>query len=364
MNKTFYYYLFGIFILFILFIPFTGCRQKSTDIGINLVDHKQLTVEEIVLSDLCESIQIIPLETSDSILIATISSIKIEAGKLYVQASNGVFAFDANGRFLNEIGHKGRGPREYLYLYDIFPENDEIWLVDNYKVLKYASTGLFLQYFDIERKGFIEYHHAEGDTFIGFIPDLGNRTSAVMLAFFNASGIVDSVLYNNPIRDGGGGTIVNYMRPHFEAQFINYRDQLKYKFMFNDTTYRIINNKLYPDVVLHLGSGKANEKGRLEMSKQPPDIAGVIKGMDRVELLGESDRYLYYSINNAPLFYDKKEQKAHKWNFILPTDERLDPEQSKKFVPIYIDKNGNLIGQTAPASIEDNPVVVVAKLKR
>jgi hypothetical protein len=40
---------------------------------------------------------------------------------------------------------------------------------------------------------------------------------------------------------------------------------------------------------------------------------------------------------------------------------RIDREQAQKFVPMYIDKNGNLIGYTAPANDEDNPVVVIAK---
>ena len=85
----------------------------------------------------------------------------------------------------------------------------------------------------------------------------------------------------------------------------------------------------------------------------------------QTDLYGENDRYIYLRVLfNVPTFYDKKENKVHKWEFSLPDDKRLDPEQSQKFVPKYIDKYGNLIGETTPANLEDNQVIIIAKLKR
>ena len=346
---------------------FASCAQthQSDYAVIDLVNHKQLATEQIALSDISESIQLIPLETNDSVLVGRISGIKLEGDKLYIHASNGLFVFNKNGKFLNTIGSKGRGPKEYLYLSEVFPKNDIVWLVDDTgkRVLKYADSGTFLEGFDfIKKHRFMNYYHSEGDTFIAFLPDLGQTNTDIMLAFFNATGLIDSVLYRNPAPEGSTMVMM-----YNEITFINYGSQIKCKYMFNDTIYQIRNNQLYPDMVLSLGAGKANEKARIEAV-----VGGLefdpYKGMDVIRLWGESDRYLYFKVyinmEKNLLFWDKKEQKAHKWSFILPNDKRLDPDQLEKFIPIDIDKNGNLVGEAAPANADDNQVIVVAKLKR
>jgi len=262
---------------------------------------------------------------------------------------------------LNTVGSRGRGPREYVSLHNIYPEDDVVWLIDDSgkKALKYTASGRFLEGFDFEKLRFTEYHHSGNGSFMGFVPDLGHSTN-VMLAFFEAAGMIDSILYRNPIPKNS----TRVMFYHAEVSFINYGDRIKFKHLFNDTIYHISNNKLLPDMVLNLGARKANENARNEAARQNPnDFIDLFKGMDRALLYGESEHFVYLIVESVPIFYDKKERKTHKWKFILPEDERLDPEQSKEFVPLYVDKNGNLIGETASANLEDNPVIIIAKLK-
>jgi len=340
----------------------TSCSQREHGgyLTIDLINRKSLPIEHISLSDISESIQIIPLETNDSVLVGRISEIKLESNKLYIHASNGVFVFDSNGKFLNMVGSKGRGPREYVYLIDIFPENDVIWLIDDSgkKALKYTDSGLFLESFDFEKYRFTGYYYSGGDTFIGFIPDLGLNTN-IMLAFFDTKGMIDSVLYRNPIMKNGT-TVMFYSA---EVTFINYGNEIKFKHLFNDTIYNVLNNKLYPNIALNLGAGKANENARGEAARQHHSVVDLFKEMDLTYLYGESDRYIFLTVADTPIFYDKKERKVHKWEFSLPDDKRIDPESSQKFVPKYIDRNGNLIGETTPANLEDNQVIIIAKLK-
>ena len=148
------------------------------------------------------------------------------------------------------------------------------------------------------------------------------------------------------------------------TSFINNGSQIKFKYTFNDTIYVVSDHKLIPDMVLNLGAGRANENARREALYADPRTVDLFKDMDRVYLQGENDRYVYLLIDFVPLFYDKKEQQVHKWQFSLPDDKRIDPEQAKKFVPICIDKNGNMIGTTPAADQNDNPVIIIAKLKR
>lgn len=339
-----------------------SCNQSSRSSYevIDLVNHKQLQEEFILLSDVSEFINIIPLETSDSVLIGSIDKIKLYTNKLYITASNGVFVFDSDGKFLNTVGMKGRGPKEFINLYGIFPENDIVWIIDRSgkKVLKYSNTGIFLESFDLANQRFQDYYYSENSVFIGFIPDHGQTNTDIMLAFFDATGIVDSLLHRNPM---GESEMMWAVYP--EATFVNHGTQIKMKHLFNDTIYNIMNNQLYPDIVLNLGDRKANEYARTGAVNKDPRTHNITEGMDRAYLYGENDQFVYLEVENSPLFYDKKEKKVHKWTFILPDDERLDSEQAKRFIPDYIDANGNLIGKTDPANEENNPVIIIAKLK-
>jgi len=356
-----------LWILLCCFIASCSNKQHSAYPVIDLIDHKQLLTEEIHLSEISEYIWIIPLETNDSVLVGNIGKIKLETDKLYIPASNGVFVFDQNGKFLNKLGSRGRGPKEYVSLYDIHPEGDIVWLLDNSdkKALKYSCSGRFLDSFYFEPQLWTDYYYSGNDTFIGFLPDYGQPNTDIMLAFFDADRVVDSILHKNPIKQ----SVNIFLRVYGEVSFINHGNKVKFKHLFNDTIYHIVNNKLLPDIVLNLGNGRANVNARVDAANKVD--YDLTQGMDNTLLYGESNRYVYLKVDNVntppdyniSLFFDKITQKVHKWKFILPDDKRIDIEESKKFIPLYIDKNGHLIGQTASADPDDNPVIIIAKLK-
>ena len=352
-------YQFALICCFLL-TSFGHLPQRKLPI-IDLVNHRSRPFENMLLSEVSTSIQMIPLETNDLSLLGYIYGIQFERNNLYITAGNGVFVFDSNGKFLNTLSSQGRGPQEYIALPGLFPEDNIVWLIDGTgrKMLKFSDSGKFIERFEHKYR-FSEYHHSKGDAFIGFLPDLGLPGTDIMLAFFHPTGIVDSILYRNPIQQSQ-----LYWYVPDEATFSNYQTQIKFKHLFNDTIYRIEKFGLVPDVVLNLGSRKANEKARAIAVKSDPHTHDIYEGMDAVVLRGENGRFICLEVKFGPIIYlyDKKEQKVHKWNFILPTDKRIDPEGAKKFVPMCIDKNGNLIGQTAPANEEDNPVIIIAKLK-
>jgi len=236
-----------------------------------------------------------------------------------------------------------------------------VWLMDRYgkKALKFTDSGRFFESFNFVKQPFTEFYYTGNDIFIGFIPDNGQPNTDIMLAFFNATGMVDSILYRKPIPNENMWWSIGG-----EASFIHHGAQLKFKHLFNDTIYVIKDYKLQPNMVVSLGSRKANENARAVAVNSDPSTHDIFEGMDKVNLQGENGRYIHLQVNSNQLFYDKKENKVHKWKFVLPDDKRIDLEKSKKFIPMYIDKNGYLIGQTAPANEEDNPVIVLAKLKQ
>lgn len=66
--------------------------------------------QEVALKKWAKSIQFIPLQTNDSILIKYISRIIKHGDKLLVQHDNRASVFDLAGKYLYDIGKQGGGP--------------------------------------------------------------------------------------------------------------------------------------------------------------------------------------------------------------------------------------------------------------
>ena len=77
--------------------------------------------EDILESELFDSVFIVPLETKNSCFLGKIDKIEIFNNKIYVldqEISCCLFVFDLNGKFLFKVGQKGRGPGEYQCVLD------------------------------------------------------------------------------------------------------------------------------------------------------------------------------------------------------------------------------------------------------
>jgi len=350
--------------LLVLLILTVACSQKkSSEVPIvNLVNHETVETYSILLSDIAESIKIIPLETSETVLVSRIRDVKFHNERLYIIGIYDCMAFDMGGKFLNMVGMQGRGPQEYVSLYDIYPVKNNLWIINGSgdKVLKHNKDGEFIERFNLDKKaGGTDFFVSSGEEIISFIPDQAQLTTDIMLAFSNSSGIIDSILYRNPI----GDERIAQMFLLNEAQFAENGNEIRFKYFFNDTIYTIKGHKIYPYMTLDLGSRGAIEHVRVLPKNQDLKTANFFKDMDRVDFLGESEGYLYLRINDAPLFYNKADKIVHKWSFTLPDNEYIAPESLENFKGVRIDGSGNLIGWANPANEEDNPVIIIAKLR-
>ena len=106
--------------------------------------------------DLVDSISYVPLETSDRILLGDVMGVKQAAGYYFVQDSRGLYAFDAAGRFVAEIGHRGIAPEEYINLDCFYVDAFKrlVCIVSNYqrKILRYTFQGTFHSALTLSKK--------------------------------------------------------------------------------------------------------------------------------------------------------------------------------------------------------------------
>ena len=76
------------------------------------------------------TINLIPLETNDSVIIDEPVQILIKKGYVYVADNSAVYKFDMEGRVLASLRHRGKAPDDYLSITDIQPdETGNIWIL-------------------------------------------------------------------------------------------------------------------------------------------------------------------------------------------------------------------------------------------
>ena len=121
--------------LLFLFISFLllSCNHKHDNNGcltlkVNL-KHSTLTYEDVF-----SSAEIIPLETTDSSLLARVTEVDEYKGNFYVYDIRSIkaLAFNHEGDFICQVGRKGQGPGEYSWLasVSIDKKNEVIQLVE------------------------------------------------------------------------------------------------------------------------------------------------------------------------------------------------------------------------------------------
>lgn len=99
-----------------------------------------------------DSISIVPLETNKNCLISSISKTMINGDCIYIQnRSDNLFVFTKTGRFIREIGEKGKGPGEFMELRDFdIDDKGNIYILDFLNIKKYSTAGRFLEKYQFD----------------------------------------------------------------------------------------------------------------------------------------------------------------------------------------------------------------------
>lgn len=355
-------------------------------------------VEEKQLSEIVSDIKYIPLETKPECLLGQdISQVEIVNEKIFVCDYKHVYIFNMEGRFLNKIVKHGRGPGECLsegfpnFLFD--PKNGQISIFDfmSKRMMSYGFDDKF-----VFEKSVI------------FTPGPSARINGNIIAVFNMSFTYEKQPWTDLYFLDNNAKILKknrfdydknnkYSLTVYPALFYQFNGKTRYKNPHQNLIYEIAgDNSLTPVYYLDFGvyegkSGedefkiKVNEKKEVSVQSNPQSSEKI--GILRID---ETKDYLLisYAHKNGKQFglWDKKAAKFYRvfdeyhgsYGF---SDDLMG---GIPFVPNYtsgsylisyvhavkliessknLNKNSDLKNIVSKIKEEDNPILIISKIK-
>ena len=126
---------------------FYSCSKKENSLYpiIDLADAIENPVEKSVY-DVAESVEVVQLETNDSLLIPYVSQLIMTDQYFIIGYGKKCSLFSHSGKFVCDIAQKGSGPEEYTMLMNLLYINNRVLITDlNNKVNVYSLNGKFIE---------------------------------------------------------------------------------------------------------------------------------------------------------------------------------------------------------------------------
>jgi hypothetical protein len=321
------------------------------------------------VNDVADQIDLIALETNDSVLIKYISNVVLGDDFVAVVHDDRCSFFDRTGKYLHRIARRGDGPEEYLQIQNLYIDNGLVYIFDGAKkrLLTYTMQGDFVNAVGIHNR--VRYLLLAGDTFVGFIPNESGQEPLRIIIMDKAGTAIDSIPYTTRHPNENGIRMIYYNGdPHFHL----YDGLPNIKELYGDTVF-VLNaeRELTPRYVIHLGGDSPKMADRyIYNPRQQP-----LSGKRYLNQMWESPRFLFlcgrgFDDNKSDgfLIYDKETGKA-KYTHIQYTASEQELFDKKYFTPRFMSPDNKiLISSETPVmgdneKEEDNPVIVLLHLK-
>lgn len=159
-------------ILLVIGLLLASCKNNNSGTKLQTpVLQAELLPSTVSFHDLFDSIQIIPLETTDSCLLRAPTEIVTGNNRNYILDWKNfqVFVFDDKGQHLYTIGKVGQGPGEYREVYDLIVDEakNQVKLLSPFGSLYiYDLKGQFIKQIRLPEKSNYQSMEATGDKIV------------------------------------------------------------------------------------------------------------------------------------------------------------------------------------------------------
>ena len=406
------------FLLIIFLSLIVSCDNKKNTYPNNIIPVESMVGNYKILniSDYSSEIKYIPLETNDSVLVSQISHICYENNKILIvdiTSSNttNCYLFDDNGKFIRKIGQRGQGPNDYLLIVKTLIYNNYIFLVDYHKLLIYDINGNIIKNINLRSSEIFEkYYYSwfeiaplKQDTFVMNIATInGDYPQAIL---FEISKSEARILKEYP----------NYVKLDKPSPVIN-SDELGIMYLFKDNVviYKGMNDTIFSiDKNMEISDKFIFEMGKYKLPLSFYQVREGFDGLDNsispLNILESSD-YLFFRFsfgNHAPEPFEYETFNGRKvvsktvngvfekrtgqltlmrqplkgklgfkndidngpviWpHYISSSNEMITYISVEDFINCYnsLDTKSQKITEiTNRISLDDNPIVIISKLK-
>jgi hypothetical protein len=143
----------GLSIFIMLLISIDSCTEKTPQIDKNESIKIEITKGDIKetrkVNEIFDTLWKVPLESNLGNMISSINRIYIQDSILYILdlKQDIIFIFNISGKYISKIDNKGKGPKQYINVDDIYINDDkELIICDiaNRKLIHYSALGDFL----------------------------------------------------------------------------------------------------------------------------------------------------------------------------------------------------------------------------
>lgn len=347
-NNFYFHQTMSKIILALLFvIIFTTCKKEHQKQEINKYRKTSIKMTEIDVDmsktdlpfdSLMKFSSFIKLETTSENLVGSISQILFTKDRIIVvdrDNSNSISVYDMTGKFLNKIGRHGKGPSEYVFLWQVSLSYDRSMVV----ITDQGSSKL--KYFDLNGN-FIK---AVSQPYWCISSEFIDETT---IAVFESRGInLKDKDKSKPqlVITGLDGKVINSDFPSYQSQSFNYVTefpliQFESNLLFNpsfcDTIYKVLKEGFFPYYHLNIkneeqiiiNESTTNDKLNEQLDKRKVYFNGdYIELKDAVifEMMGQGLRGIRFFI------YSKQKNKSFYCNGTY-YDTRLIFFMDKKFL--------------------------------
>lgn len=308
--------------LFLLILPFLlgGCNSSSEKSASNkdlveIVINPEEDNDFLDLSDvLSDSIEIVPLETTEECLMSNVRQIELYKDKIYVldERESKVYVFSTSGCYLHSIGRKGRGPGEYSILSCFTIMEDSMIIQDQYshKFVVYDLNGNSCREIPY---GAYHLEIMSFDNIAYLISNYWQSSYGNINLFkfdFNTSSVISSeISFAEKEKAKVGYGLIRYSS--------RYVDEATLIYPLNDTIYTLKKDVVYPSYVIRFTARNLPENLDVDSDELFRYVRKnrYLKGLDYLQ---NAKDYLlgYYLENSVKYFlYDKKNASVRigKW---------------------------------------------------
>ena len=394
------------FIVVLLLLLLLSCKDKKDFPKVLTIPIKDVTIRPLLSNDIFTQIEYIPLETLPECLLVE-NSMEVYATDKYIVTNNsmfrsGAYLFDRQtGKFLYEIGKKGQGPDEYNFIYPYpFNEEYELFYVIRFlqriginigtnkvveKVFNPVSSNSVFDKINYLATSIVNIFKMDSIHYIAYINNDSGDNPDLLVIFGQEGNIIKT--YPNHQK------YIKYIESISEFNpgiFYKYDNQLYFQeYFYNDTVFQINLDTIMPHIIFDLGKMKPNS-----LERQNNDYN---KNCYWIEYVHETTNYIFFKYSSgsryaiwdgyydgyynketgelvAALSISKELRGFVNENDIYPPFSIASINQSEEIIGIipptnmldYIEKNKQIVypSKLNSLQVDDNPVIVIAKLKK